>query len=243
MDTDRWNRRQWRDGRGAPRIAGGAIIAVVGLLLLLQNLGFVRVHDLWVYWPAILIVLGVARLADAHGSGGMVFGGALAGIGALLLLGNLDILRVDFNLIWPLILVAFGLSMLWRALETRTRVGDTTIPPVGDDLHLFAFFGGVKRRIEATGFKGGEISAVFGGVELDLRGSTMATGQAVLEISSMFGGVEMKVPDTWVVDSRMNSIFAGVEDRTVSNRCVAASEAPRLVITGYSMFAGLTIRN
>lgn len=110
-------------------------------------------------------------------------------------------------------------------------------------MHLYAVFGGVKRRIEATAFTGGEILAMFGGVEIDLRGSTMQAGQAVIEINAIFGGVEMTVPDTWIVDSRMISLFAGVEDRTISNRAALAGEAPRLIITGYSMFAGVTIRN
>ena len=112
MDMDRWaERRQRRYGRrGAPGIAAGAIIVAVGLMLLLQNMGFVRVHDLWMYWPAALIVVGIARLSEAHGPSAMIFGGLLAAVGGLLLLGNLDILHVDFNLIWPLIVIAFGLS-------------------------------------------------------------------------------------------------------------------------------------
>lgn len=237
-------RRQRRyNRRGAPGLAAGAIIVVVGLLLLLQNMGLVRVHDLWVYWPAILIVVGIARLSEAHGPSAMIFGGLIAAIGGLLLLGNLDILHVDFNLIWPLIVITVGLSMLWRTLENRTRGYGTAVPAAEGDLHLYAVFGGVKRRVEATGFRGGELLAMFGGIELDLRGSTLEAGQAVIEINAIFGGVEMTVPDTWIVDSQMVSLFAGVEDRTISNRTSPGGVAPRLVLTGYSMFAGVTIRN
>lgn len=219
------------------------MIVIIGLMLLLQNMGLVRINDLWAYWPAALIVIGIARLSEAHGPSSVIFGALVTAVGALLLLRNLDILRIDFSLIWPLILIAFGLSMLWRTVEGRSLRANPDLPVPAGDLHLYAVFGGIKRRVEANDFRGGDVLAVFGGIELDLRGSAMPAGQTVIEINAVFGGVEMTIPDTWVVDSRLISLFAGVEDRTLANQSTPAGQAPRLVLTGYTMFAGVTIRN
>src|ERR1700677_1636475 len=142
MDTDRWDekrqrweqkmearRARWEDrmargGRlpGSHGIFFGAIVIAIGSLLLLDNLGIVRFHDIWQYWPVLLVAYGVSRIVDARTPSGYVWGGVSALIGAFLLLDTLDIIVFNFAVIWPLLLIAFGLSVLVRALE-RNRIG------------------------------------------------------------------------------------------------------------------------
>ena len=94
----RWEQRTaWpvrhRTGFGGAFI--GMVLAGIGVLLLLQNLGFVFVENLWDYWPVLLIVFGLARAASAWGVGGRIWGGIVAAVGALLLLRNLDLIHVN----------------------------------------------------------------------------------------------------------------------------------------------------
>lgn len=61
---DRESRREHRDRRRTgSRLVFGAILMVVGGLLIADNLGLGVPRDVWSYWPFLLIALGAARLA------------------------------------------------------------------------------------------------------------------------------------------------------------------------------------
>ena len=130
MDTERWEQKQaarrarWEErasrhrySSGTHGIFFGAIVVAIGCLLLLDNLGIVRFHDIWQYWPVLLVAYGVSRIVDARTPSGYVWGGVSALIGAFLLLDTLDIIVFNFALVWPVLLIAFGVSVLVRALE------------------------------------------------------------------------------------------------------------------------------
>ena len=93
--------RRQRMGSGAGGMVVGGLIVLIGLLILLDNMGIIRFHDVWRYWPVLLIVLGVSKILESDSPAGYVWGGVITLAGALLLLDNLDIVVFDFNLIWP----------------------------------------------------------------------------------------------------------------------------------------------
>ena len=63
---EKMRRRQYRHSGGSG-IVIGAIIVLVGLGLLLDNMGIVQIHDLWRYWPVLLIAFGVSRVLSCQG--------------------------------------------------------------------------------------------------------------------------------------------------------------------------------
>jgi len=195
------------DGRPLPTHWGlfsGGIIAIVGLIFLLDNMGFHVVSQLFRFWPLILIVFGIWNLTCQSGR---VFGGVLTIVGVLFLLDTLGIARFSFGEIWPMIIIGVGVLVMWSSLQARrapTMFGKSRGAPEGDPrttLNEMAIFGGVERRITSPDFRGGIVNAVFGGVELDLRDAKMVEDQATLEINAVFGGVEIRVPDDWQVVS------------------------------------------
>ncbi len=94
-------------------------------------------------------------------------------------------------------------------------------------------------------FQGGDITAIFGGIELDLTEANIQTNEATLAITAIFGGVEVRVPPNWQVAFRGAPIFGGVEDKTRTSRVVdpANPNLKVLVITGAVIFGGLEIKN
>lgn len=220
----------------------GLIILSIGVLLLLDNLNILRFHDVWRLWPVLLIAVGVAKLIDCYGVVGRVWGGLLTFAGVALLLNNLGYLYVDEGLIWPAVLIGLGLLMFVRAVERRRELSG----PVGksaSSLGEFAVFGGTKLQVDSQDFQGGELLAVFGGVEADLRRAAIQKEEVVIDAMAMFGGVEIRVPQTWNVVLKGVGILGGYEDKTMPLQQTEAKQPPRVIVTGYAIFGGVTVTN
>ena len=243
---DRMRNRRYHSGGSG--IVIGAIIVLVGLALLLDNMGIVRFHDLWQYWPVFLIVYGVSRILSCQAISSLVWGGGVALIGALILLDNLDIIQFNFDLIWPLVIIAFGLAMLVRALDRKRYLEGSVskdAPAVKSEpvLNIVAVFSGSRRVIDTPDFRGGEIVAIFGGVRLDLHRATITLDKAVLDITAVFGGVEIRVPENWSVQTKGVGIFGGFDDKTIHPKPDPNVKTPELIITGSTVFGGLSVSN
>jgi predicted membrane protein len=213
-------------------------------MLLLDNLGIVRFHDVWQYWPVILIAYGISRVVGSHSPSGHVWGGVVALIGAFLLLDNLDIISFNPDVIWPMLLIAFGVSVLVRALDrSRFRAGvgppSSTSPVIG----THAFFSDSKSGTETQDFHGGDATAIFGAARFDLRNASMTVDEARIDVNVVFGEAEVRVPETWSVVNRAIVVFAGVNDKTIHPKPDPNVKTPRLVITGVVVFGGITLRN
>ncbi|HTR37482.1 MAG TPA: DUF5668 domain-containing protein [Bryobacteraceae bacterium] len=263
MDTDRWEekRQRWEQRRqerqtrwearmarrhahpAAPGIVGGAIVVAVGLLLLLDNLGIVRFHDVWQYWPVLLIVWGVSQILSSQTPSGYARGGIIALIGALFLLDNLDIIFFNFHLLWPLIIVGVGVVMLVHALERQQHWSAGPAPSSDPMTQGSAVFGNAKRRIDSQDFRGGVANSVFGEVIFDLRDAVMTVDQAVIDVNVVFGAVKIFVPQTWLVQVRAASVFGGVEDKTLPPRPDPNTKTPRLIVTGSVVFGAINLYN
>ncbi len=96
-------------------------------------------------------------------------------------------------------LIGAGLLMLWSRLAPP-QAGIPNIPTEGHEgvLNEYAIFGGVDRKVTTDDFRGGHVSAMFGGVDIDLRQAGMRGDSAVIDVNSLFGGVEFKIPPNWI---------------------------------------------
>ena len=98
----------------AAGIVMGLTIAGLGVLLLLDQTGVLGWHPRWSIWPFLLIAFGLARYTTPRSDGSRT-GLGLVVIGAWLLLNQLRVL--NFGESWPLLLVAFGVFHIWKALQ------------------------------------------------------------------------------------------------------------------------------
>ena len=115
--------RYMTDQRGHARDAGGMtiglLIMLIGVGLLLDRVGVVDALDYVTFWPVVLITLGLVKLSHRRPDGRRE-GGWWVVFGTWLLLNQLHVLRLREY--WPLVLVAIGISMVWKETRTRARV-------------------------------------------------------------------------------------------------------------------------
>ncbi|TFF38731.1 LiaF transmembrane domain-containing protein [Mucilaginibacter psychrotolerans] len=118
----------------------------------------------------------------------------------------------------------------------------TVPPPSHDDiLDATAIFGGVNKTIFSKNFRGGDITNIFGGTEIDFTHADIGT-RAVIDITQVFGGTKIIVPANWQVIVDMSAIFAGTDDKRLKSMQAMKSDKV-LIIKGVSLFAGLEIRS
>ncbi len=254
-------------GRGEGRLVIGLVVVVLGILFLLDNLGVLRVEHVWgSFWPVILIVLGLVRLATCYSNAGRVSAVVLLTIGGIFLASNLGFIPWDmWRLFWPVMLILWGIAMLFRGLDKQGggfggfRLGSNSDRTTGtntdffnkfkptaesiDTLHQWAVFGGSRRRLDSQNFQGGEVLAIFGGVRVDLRQAASTLTEVHLDVNALFGGVDIRVPSNWSVTMRGMGIFGGFEDRTRADEGnVIQVNKTTLVVSGMAMFGGVNVK-
>lgn len=224
------------------RLLFGLVLLTMGVLFTLDNLNVMETEHIIRWWPAVFVVVGLCKLIGIGTTRHLVWGGMFTVFGSLLLGDKLGQWDFEFWNFWPLVLIFVGASLLTRGLS-RTRMaadgtGVETLDP-GNEIRSFAFMSGVTRKITASEFRGGELSAVMGGVELDLRGAHLAGGAAVFEVFVWWGGIDIKVPEGWTVANEGLAIMGAVEDSTK----VPGDGKQTLVIKGLVVMGGVEIKN
>ena len=72
--------------------------------------------------------------------------------------------------------------------------------PLGEgEINAVGVSGGAEEKVTSTGFRGGYVRAVMGGVELDLTEATIEDPPATIEMTVVMGGAKIAVPEGWNV--------------------------------------------
>jgi predicted membrane protein len=225
-------------------VAGALVLIGVGVLLLLNQNGILRIADVWRLWPLALVIGGLVRLTQ-FGSTGKFMGALMISLGAVLELAEFHLIPYRIFDLWPLFIIAIGLLLLFQSLQPKDPQEEGTQwthahfhgqLPVAENLSIF---GGGERRISDQEFARADILAIFGGYKLDLRKARIQGQTAVIDATAVFGGVEIIVPETWNVVVRGVGIFGGYGDETHHT----AEPAPDLMVQGVAIFGGVVIKN
>jgi hypothetical protein len=227
-----------RPSRLTPQLLLGLMVIGIGVLFTLDNLGIARWSQyVFRYWPVGLIAIGVLKLWQPREGMGGAFGGLLFTlVGTWLLLEQTALVRISFVDLWPLLLVFIGAFLVWQGVAgPRRRASDDTNATVS----AMAILGGVSRGNNSRSFKGGDLTAIMGGCELDLRHAGL-DGPAVIDVFAVWGGIEIRVPEDWTIVSRVTPILAGFTDST---RPTQTGTARQLVIRGFILMAGVEVKN
>jgi predicted membrane protein len=222
--------------RLTPQLVMGLLVILVGLLFTLDNLGLADADLYLRYWPAGLIAIGLLKLWQSRAGSGLFAAVLFIGAGMWLLLQSARIVTISLLDLWPLLLVFFGASLVWHGLRgRRERAGMDRSATISG----LAVLGGIHRGNNSREFRGGDLTAVLGGCEIDLRQAAIE-GEAVVDVFAMCGGIEIRVPEDWSVSGRVVPILGGFEDKT---RPSPGATAHRLVVRGFAIMGGIEIKN
>ena len=199
----------------------GLFIVLVGAALLLGNLGVLPAYSigelLSTFWPVLLIYFGLTGLFSAlrHRNfwGGGIWALAMLVFGVAFQLRNLGLFDVSlWGMIWPLVLIGVGASMLfgskswskWDASKTVTTISydhphknegydgreryesDRKIKSMIGDIKL----GGPNYRLQSS-----NIELKAGNIVLDLRDTVIPEGETVLDVHCKAGDIDVYLPE------------------------------------------------
>lgn len=99
----------------------GIMLIIIGGVLLLNQLNMLSLYELgidsvWHLWPLIFVISGIGKLADARNLFETGRGFWNIFLGVWLYVSLYHVYGLDFSTTWPAMLVAAGLSMVWRSL-------------------------------------------------------------------------------------------------------------------------------
>lgn len=226
--------------RGIPsQVLIGLFVIGIGVMFLLDNMNIIEFHVSFL--PLFLILVGTIKLMDYQSQGSRMVGGFFLAFGGAMALKQMGYLDFNLRQLWPLFLIGAGAVVVWKALAGRRTIDHAIAKSDADSdsvVNATAVVGGFKRRISSANFRGGEVTAVMGGCEIDLRGSSIE-GEAVINVFAAMGGIEFKVPTDWTVILHGTPILGGFDEKTV----VPPDASKRLIIKGYAIMGGVEVRN
>ncbi|MAE07348.1 MAG: hypothetical protein CL661_01150 [Bacteroidetes bacterium] len=222
------------------------ILIVAGGLLLLDtfNLSDLPIRYYIFSWKTLLIGIGVVLLATRDRS---IPGYILIGFGIIFWLPSLVNYSISLSQVfWPAILIGIGVIVLTKRgrgwPKDQNKVGPGKDKSSNDYLEDVSILGGGSKIIQSKDFKGGDITAIFGGSEFNFRDAELSSDGCTIDVFTLFGGSKLIIPDNWVVKSDMFSIFGGFNDK----RAIRPQETEYgnvLNLKGAVIFGGIEIKS
>jgi predicted membrane protein len=147
-----------------------------------------------------------------------------------------------YNLFWPAIFIVVGAIFIftkrkgWNPNSVSSDIGEDYIDYVN-------IFSGGERQIVSQSFKGGKVTAIFGGSEIDLTKAKLAPGRSELELACIFGGTTIIVPGDWFVTIEVTPVLGGFGDSRKLTPGITVDSTRQLVIKGAVVFGGGEIKS
>ncbi len=223
----------------------GIILIVLGSLLLLNTFDIVGFSfSYYIFsWKTLLIAIGLVIINRRENP---IMGYLLIGTGVVFWILDLGGFYISFGRVFlPLLLILIGILVITRR-GRQERHGRSERNPDGsvntDYIDDISILGGGVRRVYSKNFKGGTITAIFGGSEFDLKNAEISPEGCVIDVFTMLGGTKLIVPEDWEVKSDALSLFGGFGDKRQTKPQSTESKKV-LLVKGVVLFGGIEIKN
>lgn len=220
------------------KIIWGCVLLAVSAILILNTFGITNIDiffDGW--WTLFIIVPSFIGLFNSNEKTGSIIG-LLIGIFLLLACQNV----LDFEIIWklavPVIIAVIGIKMIFGGIGKDKDIIKCTDENKENMKNAFAAFSGQDLNFDNEVFRGAEITAVFGGIKLDLRNAVFESN-TVVNACCIFGGADILLPDNVNVKINSNSLFGGIDNKKHKN---SKDNLYTVYLNGTCIFGGVDVK-
>ena len=225
------------------RIFLGGILIVIGAFLLLGSMDILdfRVSRIIFSWPFFFTIIGVFILLNTNKK---IFGGILTGVGLFFLIERIiPGLHYHGGIVIPVILISLGIYIILNHRKKGDQDSERSGFLKKDLIDDVSIFGGGTKIVSSDNFRGGNITAIFGGSEINLTGCKLAEGDQYIDVLTIFGGTTIVVPKDWNVIVNVTSILGGFSDKSIRDPNMIPDQSRTLHVKGLAMFGGGEIKN
>ena len=220
----------------------GIVILAIGVIIGLNALEITNIDILFDgWWTLFIIVPCLIDLFTSNDKLGSIIGIA---IGAALFLACNDVISFSLfgKLLLPAILVIVGIKLIFRALNKKDANINERIDYVysenkNDHRSHTVIFSGDTIRLSDEVIRGADLTAIFGGIDFDMRNATIE-GDVVINTVAVFGGIDIFIPQNVQLVVKSNSIFGGVGKKAIGD----PSANNTIYINATCIFGGADIK-
>ena len=169
------------------------------------------------WWTVFIIVPGLVSLFS-RGSNKFLSLCAIA-VGVALFLHKNDLLGGVRKFVIPVLVIIFGLSLIFSALFGRRKKDKVFFPEVPEDGTIPNFevsFGELNPDYAGKVFEGCSMDVTFGSGKLDLR-DAIINGDVTISVNTAFSGVDIKLPPGCHLNLQTSTSFGGVTNKYESS--------------------------
>jgi predicted membrane protein len=256
----------WQKSHRRGKMAAGFMIVLFGVLYLLNEM-----NNDWIapeVFTAGPIVGAIGIIVLVKHKFKSFFGYALMLVGSLLLWHEAKPDSFNINLLWPILVILFGLLLLFRSKSgwrhrhhhhhhhhhgghrwkkehwEKYAEGAADLDNIAQDdfIDAVSIFGGVQKNVVSKNFRGADIVTIFGGNELNLSQADF-NEQIVMDITNIFGGTTLTIPNNWALKSEIMTIFGSLEDKRPLQPKDVDQPQKLVILRGTCMFGGIEINS
>lgn len=216
----------------------GLVFIALGIIIAVNALGIAQINIFFDGWWTLFIIIpclinfvkGPSRMAN--------FIGLAVGIALLLCTQGIVTFSVIRKLIIPFIFIMIGLSFIFKDFF-NSKINEKIKSLNKSGLKEYAAtFGENKIDMSNEIFDGADLTAVFGGIELNLNNSEIKDEQ-IVNATAIFGGITIKVPQNVNVKVKSTAIFGGVDNKIKNDK---TDNIPTIYVNAFCMFGGVDIK-
>lgn len=236
----------------------GLLLVIIGALFLLDNLNYLYfdIPHIIFSFPMIFIIIGILIMVNSDKK---AIGIILVVVGVLWLLPRIfPWIAINGGVIFSVIIIALGIYILTKkrhnvsyhferesgaiGTETDSEGKQSHYTASTDRLDDVSIFGGGQKYINSNNFQGGNVTAIFGGSEIDLTRCKLSPGEHTIEVVAIFGGTTLIVPKEWNVVIDVLPLFGGFSYKGYRNPNIVTNPEGTLIIKGVVIFGGGEIK-
>lgn len=225
------------------KILIGVLLIIIGVFSIAGNFLNLPFHFTRYLFsmPGLMMLVGVVILIKHKNSlGGII----LVAVGGYWFLSRYSDFHVKYWLMeyWPILLILFGIYIILKR-DGHSKIKDFSDTDPADKIDIdyideVTILSSKRKVLNSTNFKGGKVTTVFGGVDLDLHECSLAEGTSSIDLTIMFGGVNIIVPRDWKIIVNVTSIFGGFNDKRIIDFNQIQESNKVLIISGFVLFGG-----